>query len=418
MRSSRHIYGKLGGAHPSRIRALSPAAWYQPGVGVTGSLTVSNWADQSGNGRDLAQGTAGNQPINLPHTGTDYAYLPAVASNTFTTPNQSVTGSFVLTFDIALNDYTPAGDVTLLSKTSGNDGFSVLWLTTDKLRFIVGDGASLTSCDASVASGLTDASRHTITITWTDGVGASLAIDGVAWGSAIVAAKTLTNAAVVFTLGSSTSIGKVYGVTLGSLVNFQPSAFVETSTNGTTAAMSTGEVWTLNSTGEKPAQIVKSSSLLSDGVGINMVATFTFNQPETFYIVFKQNVWSAGKFLMDGGAVVNTARVSQQNATPELDLYAGGFAAGNTDAAISSYVIGTFQFNGASSLIQINSGTATTGNAGAANAGGITIFAGYLTGGTYGAFQIKEVIAFSAAHTAAQRAIVQAYLSARHGIAL
>ena len=45
------------------IKSLGPAAWFRAGVGqtVTGS-GVSTWADQSGNGRDLLQGTDSARP--------------------------------------------------------------------------------------------------------------------------------------------------------------------------------------------------------------------------------------------------------------------------------------------------------------------------------------------------------------------
>ena len=134
---------------------------------------VSAWSDLSGNGNNMAQATPTAQPILLPNTGANYAKLPAAASNTLTSPNQTVTGNQTITFDIALNDYTPAADVTLFAKTSGNDGFSVLWLTTDKIRFIVGDGVGLTNVDVVAASGFADFSRHTVIIAWEDGVGAT-----------------------------------------------------------------------------------------------------------------------------------------------------------------------------------------------------------------------------------------------------
>ncbi len=44
------------------VQGLSPAAWYRYGVGITVATGVSAWADQSGNGRNLTQGTAGFQP--------------------------------------------------------------------------------------------------------------------------------------------------------------------------------------------------------------------------------------------------------------------------------------------------------------------------------------------------------------------
>lgn len=51
----------LAGA--SLVGALQPAAWYQYGVGITVTgAGVSVWADQSGNGRNLLQGTDTNRP--------------------------------------------------------------------------------------------------------------------------------------------------------------------------------------------------------------------------------------------------------------------------------------------------------------------------------------------------------------------
>jgi len=45
---------------PDQITGLQ--AWYKADVGITIATGVSNWADKSGNARDVAQGTAANQP--------------------------------------------------------------------------------------------------------------------------------------------------------------------------------------------------------------------------------------------------------------------------------------------------------------------------------------------------------------------
>lgn len=47
---------------PGIIRALSPVAWYRLGVGITIATGVSQWDDQSGNGRHLVQATGTKQP--------------------------------------------------------------------------------------------------------------------------------------------------------------------------------------------------------------------------------------------------------------------------------------------------------------------------------------------------------------------
>lgn len=55
--------GKAGFSTPASLANL--AAWFRKGVGQTdaGGGACSAWADQSGNGRNLAQGTGANQPL-------------------------------------------------------------------------------------------------------------------------------------------------------------------------------------------------------------------------------------------------------------------------------------------------------------------------------------------------------------------
>lgn len=57
------FYESVNGGPPEPITALTPAAWYRYGIGITvNGQGVSSWADQSGNGRDLLQGTDGARP--------------------------------------------------------------------------------------------------------------------------------------------------------------------------------------------------------------------------------------------------------------------------------------------------------------------------------------------------------------------
>src|SRR3990167_8515214 len=79
----------------------SIVAWYDAALGVTSaSERVSEWANQLGSAGSLLQGTGAHQPILLPDTGANYVKLPAAASNTLTSPNQTITGNKTITFDI------------------------------------------------------------------------------------------------------------------------------------------------------------------------------------------------------------------------------------------------------------------------------------------------------------------------------
>lgn len=60
----RRRHATLGGAAAAELGPplTGLAAWYRADLGVTGTTNVSAWADQSGNGEDIAQGTEANQP--------------------------------------------------------------------------------------------------------------------------------------------------------------------------------------------------------------------------------------------------------------------------------------------------------------------------------------------------------------------
>lgn len=51
-----------GGLTPAGILALGPHQWFRFNTGITTATGVSQWADQSGNGRHLKQGTGSAQP--------------------------------------------------------------------------------------------------------------------------------------------------------------------------------------------------------------------------------------------------------------------------------------------------------------------------------------------------------------------
>lgn len=392
----------------------APAAWYRADTGVTvtgqGASTV---ADQSGNGRDLLQGTDANRPPYLSYSGEKYCWSLGVASNTVTAPTETLTGSQTFTYDIALDDYTPSANVTLFSKLSGNNGIELLLLTTGVLRLRIGDGAAVTNVDSTVAVGTTDGTRHTFVAAWSDGVGASFTVDGSALGTAVAAVKTLTNAATTATIGPWS--GKIYRARIGTNYDFNPD--LDGSDQAATITSSaTGEIWTINKSGGLPAQIVARPSLLFDGTADYLKTNaFTLNQPETVYIVFKQVSYTVNDVICDGNTS-GTLRILQGANSGELYMRISSTIQGGS-LALGTYGVASHVSNGANSVLGINLVSPATGDIGSANAGGFTLGSN-ATPGAYANIQVLEVLVAAAAHSSEQRARIVQYLAGRHGIAL
>lgn len=136
--------------------------------------------------------------------------------------------------------------------------------------------------------------------------------------------------------------------------------------------------------------------------------SFTFSQPLTEYLLMKQITWTNADTFCDGDTAASLL-IQQGGASPFMNLYAGSGVASNGDLALGNFGVVAAVFNGASSSLQINNGTPTTGNPGAGNAGGFTLGAG-ATPGNHSNITVKEVILFPAAHDAATRARVVRYL--------
>ena len=155
-------------------------------------------------------------------------------------------------------------------------------------------------------------------------------------------------------------------------------------------------------------------SILFDGSDNFMKCdAFTLNQPETVYLLGKQVTWSSGDYWCDGN--IDARMIIQQTnlgASPQLRLFAGLGTGSNSDLAVDTYGVIAAVFNGASSVLQVNKGTAVTGNVGANNAAGFTLGA---SGGVVAGFsniRIKEVLLYAAAHDSDQILRVVNYLSA------
>lgn len=147
-------------------------------------------------------------------------------------------------------------------------------------------------------------------------------------------------------------------------------------------------------------------SILFDGTDDKLITSaLSISQPLTHYIWFKQVTWTAGDNIFNG---LSTAMLlTQAGTTPALRINAGLAVGDNTNLVLDTYGVVTVVFNGASSLLQVNNGTASTGNAGSNS------FDGFSLGGVtaYANIQVKTVLIYSAAHDATQRAANYSYFA-------
>lgn len=168
-------------------------------------------------------------------------------------------------------------------------------------------------------------------------------------------------------------------------------------------------------TGAAQPALQADGSILFDGTSDFLKCdAFTLVQPETVYFLGRQVTWTLNDYLYDGNTA-NTGAIIQYSASPNILLGAATSTAENTDLAVNTYGVVTAVLNGANSLVQVNNGTAATGDIGTRDLAGFTL--GASGGGTaFGNIQVKEVIVFSAAHDATTRARVIAYLSRVGGL--
>ena len=166
----------------------------------------------------------------------------------------------------------------------------------------------------------------------------------------------------------------------------------------------------------RPALQADGSILFDGSDNFLKCDAFTLAQPETVYLLAKQITSTNGDAPFDGDTL--TSMRMQQTSTPfSILINAGAGACGNGNWLSNTYAVLCSVFNGASSLTQVNQGAPSTGDPGAANAGGFTLGA---TGGAtaFANIEVKEVIVYSGAHDATTRLQIINYLATIGGIAL
>lgn len=159
-------------------------------------------------------------------------------------------------------------------------------------------------------------------------------------------------------------------------------------------------------------------SILFNGTSDFLIAdAFTFAQPEEIFLLLEVITWTSLDRIFSGLADANGI-LYQTGTTPEIALYAGTVAANNTDLILNTSSVLSAVINGASSSIQINNNTATTGNAGAGNLGGFTLGANGVGTTQHSNIRVKEVIGYGATLSTDQRAQIRTYLARVGGLSI
>lgn len=144
--------------HPCEA-LLKQAVWWIDAqhASSTGAAAVNlGWG---GAGLDAAQATAANQPKKLDYAGTPYVYLPGVASNYLSVPDEAALNPSSLDVIVcaAADDWTPSGYQTIVGKraaTAIDFGYALQLQTgsTGLIELVVGTSSTTVESKASTVA--------------------------------------------------------------------------------------------------------------------------------------------------------------------------------------------------------------------------------------------------------------------------
>lgn len=396
------------------------------GQTITINTTGATGARISG-ARDLYQGTLASQPIFLPWSGSNYGWLSGVAGNYFSTPDSaavSITGDVDIRARASLDDWTPVGDNTLIAKRVGTGNQRSFYFfvanTTGLLAFAWSpDGIAQTTISSTVAPTVADGAILWARVTFDVDNGAAgstgtfyTSMDGVTWTQ--LGAPVIT--AGVTSIFDGTAPVEVGSITLGSASLMTGKMYYGETRNGIGGAVvsvfdpsqaadgalswvsSTGETWTVNQSGGKPALVVGRPQVLFDGSDDFLkTAPFTLNQPETVYFAGAQNAWTINRRIYDGNSALSML-LTETGTTPTVGPYAGASTLSTAGWILKSKMVITCVFNGAASFIRVNRTATVIGDVGAGNGGGFTLGDAANAAVAPSNIQVCAVAIFAAAH--------------------
>ncbi len=454
-------------AGPVAIPALKPNAPFSPATQTNNSY----WYSLAGSASDstyilnssalkLLADRSGNSAVNG-------LVLNSTASNSASSPNAAVlqiVGDLDIDCNLAPPTWTPSALVALVSKaiggTSGEYQFrlltdgtlALLWYTSGVIRGVY---ASTVAISSPAFSELYVRATRTLNGAQND-IKFFTSPDGTTWtqlGTTVAGSNSAptasTNAIYVGMQSDGISSGlagfiksvRVYsGIRgAGGTLVWNPvfsaqaklaTSFTESSSNAATVTINTSGDFGARISGARDlVQLTAShqpafgtsagyNQLTTDGTNdVMRSAPFAEAQPITDYTVASMVTWTSGAYLWDGASGANTAAAIMTTSTPQVNISAGSSVAANTNAVVGTLAVFTEFLSGASSSLQVNATTATTGNAGTGTPNGVTIGAsGASTPANFSNIVIREKLGRTATDSSTLRTQFYTYLKAKNGV--
>lgn len=315
------------GIHPHYLGYKAGA-----GSGATLGNAAQTCYNAIGATGDVVQTTAASQPLILPHTGTNYVWLPGVAGNYFSanSPLTNITGDIRITADVILSNVSSFQ--CLWGKNDSDPAFRNYWLLITNtgrlaLNFRMGgvDYSNISTASITTATRFVRATRNAssgeiLFYTSLDGINYSQlgsAVIGVSGivnsGNNLVAiGQNGTNQASALFLGVINRIEVSNSISGPSTIIFNPANY-NRATSQTSWTSSTGEVWTLNTPSTNnalKAAIVDTTYLMGNGTSIGMrAASLNMNQTGVAsYTAIRKFVNTVGsQIITELGASISSA---------------------------------------------------------------------------------------------------------------
>ena len=363
--------------HPAEQLLKYSVLWLDAAHSSASNQTIQNlgWGGSALNAQTGSTGSAdSNDPLFLDWTGQNYVYLPGVAGNFLSVPDEAaldITGDIDIRVQVALDDWTPAAVNYFAAKMAGGDPqrswrFGVNTTGTLSLEWYpLGTNASVIAKFSTVVTNITDGATKWVRVTLDVDNGAAgndvkffLSDDGVTWtqlGLTVTTAGTTSIAATSSIVGvgkfgspdPSTS-GSIYRAQIFNGIDGTPVLDVDctqiVSGSDTEFTALTGQTVTINrsTAGRKSVAVVNPCWLFGtdDYMEVADNDLIDFGAADSFTVLWVGRIWATPG---------NTARALQKGPGPSYSLRNSGTTNAmaahisdgtNAQSATSSYVFG------------------------------------------------------------------------------